>query len=374
MARRTGQIIRRGDARFVVRVYLGTDTGGKRRYHNHTIRGTKKDAQAWLTAALRRMDLGEPIDLSKELMDTHLDAWLKVKGQTVKARTLEIYDDLVTRIIRPVFGAQRINDIAAADIQRFYLSLSEQGYGGRTIELIHVTLTNIFKLAGKWDLLRKNPMLAVDKPRHTKQEMKSLSTEQARSFLKVIAGKPNECLFQFLILTGCRPGELLALQWADIDHQHKTVTIQRTLARLKTGWQFTEPKTAKSKRTIPIPVTLLQMLQKHKRNQQEQRLKVGSAWRRHELVFCNAIGDPLGENYIRDKFRECLTEAELPHFRVYDLRHSVATLLMGQGLSPKIVSERLGHANINITLGTYSHVLPTMQQEASDKLEKLLFG
>jgi integrase len=374
MARRTGQIIRRGDARFLVRIYLGTDANGKRLYHNHTIRGTKKDAQAWLTAALRRLDLGESIEPSKELMDTHLDAWLKVKKQTVKARTLEIYDDYVTRIIRPVFGAYRINDIQAADVQRFYLSLADQGYGGRTIELIHVILTNIFKLAGKWDLLRKNPMLAVDKPRHTKQEMKSLSTEQARAFLKVIAGKPDECLFQFLILTGCRPGELLALQWSDIDQQHKTVTIQRTLARLKTGWQFTDPKTAKSKRTIPIPMTLLQMLQHHKRSQQEKRLKVGSAWQRYDLVFCNSIGDPLGENYIRDKFRDCLAEAELPHFRVYDLRHSVATLLMGQGMSPKIVSERLGHANINITLGTYSHVLPTMQQEASDKLEKLLLG
>jgi integrase len=93
-----------------------------------------------------------------------------------------------------------------------------------------------------------------------------------------------------------------------------------------------------------------------------------------DLVFPNTIGDPLSENAIRLKFQAILKAAELPHFRVYDLRHSTATLLMSQGLSPKIVSERLGHANINITLGTYSHVLPTMQQEASEKLEKLLLG
>jgi integrase len=285
MARRAGQIIRRGDNRFLVRIYLGTDPGGKRRYHNHTIRGTKKDADRWLTAALRRLDLGEPVEESQDSFDVHLDAWLKVKQQTVKTRTLEIYTDLVDRLIRPSLGKKRLSSIGAADIQRFYLSLSEQGYGGRTIELIHVVLVNIFKLAGKWELLRKNPMNAVEKPRHVKQEMRAMTIEQSRLFLQKLTGSPDECLLLFLLLTGCRPGEAMALQWADFDWEAKAVTIQRNLARLKTGWKFTEPKTAKGRRTLPLPALLLQSLQRHRRNQQEQRLRLGAAWQKYDLLM-----------------------------------------------------------------------------------------
>ena len=234
MARRTGQVNRNGENKHTVRIYNGTDINGKRRYINHTVRGTKKDAEQWLRAALRRRDLGEPIEESRESFNAHLDTWLKVKRQTVKARTLEIYDDIATRMLRPVLGNKRLAGINASDIQNLYLSFSEQGYGGRTIELLHVVLVNVFRYAMKWDLLRRNPMNAVDRPRHVKQEMKAMSAEQSRTFLSALAGHPDECLLSFLLLTGCRPGEAMALQWADIDGEAKLVTIQRNLARLKT--------------------------------------------------------------------------------------------------------------------------------------------
>ncbi|MGH9831412.1 MAG: tyrosine-type recombinase/integrase, partial [Blastocatellia bacterium] len=270
---------------------------------------------------------------------------------------------------------KRLADVNASDIQRLYGHLADKGYGGRTLELIHVTLTNIFRFAAKWDLIRKNPMLAVDRPRHVKKEMQSLNAEQARALLKAIEGEPHECLLQFLIVTGCRPGEALALKWSDINWQNGAVTIQRNLVRLKGGkWQFDDPKTAKGRRTLPLPPKMIKMLSDHRRRQNEHRLKLGAEWRALDLVFPNDFGKPPGTNFIRDKFQVALRQAELPHFRPYDLRHSAATLLMGEGMSPKIVSERLGHANINITLEVYSHVLPTMQEEASEKLEKLLFG
>jgi integrase len=203
--------------------------------------------------------------------------------------------------------------------------------------------------------------------------MRAMSADQARVFLKSIENDPHECLLQFMLVTGCRPGEAMALKWIDINPSNGSVTIQRNLTRLKgSKLEFVEPKTAKGKRTIKLPATLLKKLSDHRRQQNEKRLIIGPEWKNYDLVFCNDFGKPPNENFIRDILRSRLAKAGLPYFSPYAMRHSVATILMGEGMSPKIVSERLGHANINITLEVYSHVLPTMQEEASTVLEKLL--
>ncbi len=185
---------------------------------------------------------------------------------------------------------------------------------------------------------------------------------------------PNGLIFEFALLTGMRPEEYLAIQWSDIDFGRGTAQVRRALVRHKKSWSFEEPKTARSRRTVFLPAPLLQKLAMHKRRQGEARLKLGAAWQTFDLVFCSEEGTPLSiPNLTYRYFRPILVKAKLPQIRLYDLRHTCATLLLIAEENPKIVSERLGHSTIVLTLDTYSHVLPTMQQGASARLERLLY-
>jgi integrase len=174
-----------------------------------------------------------------------------------------------------------------------------------------------------------------------------------------------------------RPEEYLGLQWKDINFERGTVTVRRALVwrRKGGGWILEEPKTPQSRRTIPLPVSVLRSLTEHKRKQAEERLRAGTDYQNHDFVFAGEFGTPLlTSNIFRRHFKPILTTAKLPDsIRLYDLRHTCATLLLAAGENPKVVSERLGHASIVLTLDTYSHILPTMQQAATAKLESLLF-
>jgi integrase len=175
-----------------------------------------------------------------------------------------------------------------------------------------------------------------------------------------------------------RPEEYLGLQWKDVDLVHGVVIVRRALVWRSTGggWYFGEPKTARSRRHIPLPASTLRALTEYRRQQSAERLKAGAAYQQNDLVFATPEGGPLApRNLKRRHFRPILKRAKLPlDFRLYDLRHSCATLLLAAGEHPKVVSERLGHASVTLTLDVYSHVLPTMQEAASKKLENLLYG
>lgn len=206
------------------------------------------------------------------------------------------------------------------------------------------------------------------------KERRVLSPDEASAFLNA-AVMPHGLIFEFALLTGMRPEEYLALQWADVDFERSMARVRRALVRHKKSWSFEEPKTARSRRTVYLPAPLMQKLVAHKRSQAETRLKLCPVWQAFDLVFCSEEGTPLSiPNITYRYFRPILTTAKLPRIRLYDLRHSCATLLLIAEENPKVVSERLGHSTIVLTLDTYSHVLPTMQQGATARLEKLLYN
>jgi integrase len=208
--------------------------------------------------------------------------------------------------------------------------------------------------------------------------MRCLSAEDVARFLGALKSARSAALFAFAIATGMRLEEYFALQWKDLDLTAGTATVQRALVwRQKGGgWYFTEPKTSRSRRTIPLPASTVKALGAHRIRQAEERLKAGSAYDNHDLVFATVMGGPRAiQNLTRRHFKPALERAKLPEsIRLYDLRHTCATLLLLPGENPKVLSERLGHASIVLSLDTYSHVLPSMQQSAAEKLEKMLFG
>jgi len=179
----------------------------------------------------------------------------------------------------------------------------------------------------------------------------------------------------FALETGIRPEEYQGLKWSDVDFENGLVSVRRAAIWLKgKSRTFEEPKTAKSRRSIPLSNILLSALKQHKAKQAKHILRKGEVFKRLRLVFAGVIGTPFDRNsVVRRHFKKILVKANLPKtIRLYDLRHTCATLLPLAGKNPKVVSERLGHASVVLTLDTYSHVLPTMQKSATEKLERLL--
>lgn len=374
-ARRTGQIIKRGVDTWVLRIYLGEDANGKRRYINKTVRGTKRDAQKWLNSALRDQDLGVFVEPAAITLNEYLDKWLEVAARPrVSRRTADGYAGLLERYIRPAIGRKRLDSLQPLDIQKVYGEMQARDLSARVVRHAHSALHNALKQAVKWGMIIRNPSDLAELPKVPHKERRVLSPDEAARFLKAADIMPHGLIFEFALLSGMRPEEYLALQWADVDMSRSTVQVRRALVRHKKSWSFEEPKTARSRRTVFLPAPLLSKLAAHKRRQGEARLKLGAAWHTHDLIFCSEQGTPLSIPNITNRyFRPILEKAELPRIRLYDLRHTCATLLLIAEENPKVVSERLGHSTIVLTLDTYSHVLPTMQQNATARLEKMLY-
>jgi len=370
-----GQIIKRGDT-WLVRIFLGRDASGKRSHHNKTICGTKKDAQKYLNAALREKDLGIFVEPSALTVNEYLDRWLESAARPrVAQRTADGYAALLKRYVRPSVGHKRLDGLQPLDIQKIYGELLERGLSARIIRHTHSTLHNALKQAVKWNLLQRNPAGLVELPKVPHTERRVLMPDEALAFLEAANEIPHGLIFEFALLSGMRPEEYLALQWADLDFERGTAQVKRALVRHNGSWSFQDTKTARSRRTVSLPQPLFNKLKAHKAKQAEQRLRSGSQWQAFDLLFCSETGTPHSiPNLTYRYFRPILEKAKLPQIRLYDLRHSHATLLLLADENPKIVAERLGHSTIVLTLDTYSHVLPTMQQQTTAKLTKMLYN
>lgn len=373
--RRSGYIKKKHDGVFLVSIFLGRDANGKRRYVAKQIKGTLKDAQTYLNKALTEKDQGIFVAPASLTINIYLSKWLEVAARPrVSRRTADGYAGLLERYIRSPLGQRRLDKLQPLDIQKVYGEMQARGLSARVVRHTHSALHNALKQACKWGLIARNPSDLVELPKVPHKERRVLSPDEAVEFLKAANVMPHGLIFEFALLTGMRPEEYLALQWADVDMKTGAAQIKRALVRHKKSWSFEEPKTAKSRRTVFLPAPLLHKLAAHKRNQGVERLRLGAAWQAYDLVFCSEEGTPRSiPNLTYRYFRPILTKAGLPHIRLYDLRHSCATLLLMAEENPKVVSERLGHSTIVLTLDTYSHVLPTMQQSASARLEKLLY-
>jgi integrase len=326
---------------------------------------------------------------NRDTVNEFLDKWLGAAKQTVSARTYEDYVGLLRLYVRPALGSKKLSALRVLDVQDFISGMVEREtkqcrkLSARTVRYTHAIFQRALKRAVKWKILPSNPASDVELPKSVRREMKVLTAEQARIFLEESHKGKHGVLFGLALHTGMRPEEYLALKWSDIDFKARTVTVQRTLVwkRWKTEYYFGEPKTSRSRRTIPLPTSVLKALEGHRKKQLERRMKAGAAWADLDLVFCcegkpktlEGAGMPHSvRNLQRRHFKPILVNAKLPDIRLYDLRHTCATLLLQAGENPKVVSERLGHASIVLTLDVYSHVLPTMQESATEKLETIL--
>ncbi|MPZ51025.1 MAG: tyrosine-type recombinase/integrase [Dehalococcoidia bacterium] len=223
-----------------------------------------------------------------------------------------------------------------------------------------------------WQLIGRNPSETVSVPRPERHEMKTLNEAEVQNLFGATSEDRFHALWVLLTTTGLRLGEACGLQWKDIDLERGSLTVRRALQRQKgVGFVFVEPKTRLSQRKVHLPPGTLAVLSAHRKRQLEERLKAGAFWQEQDLVFCRPAGSPLEATNLLPEFHRALAKAALPKIRIHDLRHTAATLLLKMGEHPKVVQEMLGHSTITLTLDTYSHVVPSMQEEAARKMQTL---
>jgi integrase len=224
-------------------------------------------------------------------------------------------------------------------------------------------------------LVQRNVCDIVEVPRMRHYEMTTLTEEQAQRLLHAAKGERLEALYVLALATGMRQGELLALTWRNVDLKRASLHVHSTLHVTRDRYVFAEPKTRFSRRTIALSPIAVNALRAHRVRQVEERHRAGQAWEDLDLVFPNSVGSPIdGINLLKYWFYPLLLRAGLSRMRFHDLRHTAATLLLGRGVNPKIVSEMLGHSHVSVTLGIYSHVLPHMQREAAKAMNEALGG
>ncbi len=224
--------------------------------------------------------------------------------------------------------------------------------------------------AVRWRLLLENPADGLKVPQQVRNEMRSLTIEQARALLKAAEGTKYGPVLAVALTTGMRPSEYLGLKWQDIDWARQTVSVVRSIRRLNGKWCFSDTKRLRSRRPIKLQSWIVSLLHDLRTKVSAQDLYPEA----RDLIFRMPSGQPISADYLAKHFRSILDLAGVPRIRLYDLRHSAATIALATGVSPKVVSEQLGHASTAFTLDTYAHVLPHMQDEAAARVEAMLFG
>lgn len=375
--------VRKRGKSWLATMELGRDPLTGRRRRTHVTAATRREAE--LEAARLRHEVAEGLDLepTKITVAQYLSRWLGSVKSNLAPATYRRYEDLLRLHVMPYVGAVALSKLRPLQVQQMYARLQDgissdgRGLAPRTRLHVHRVLSTALAQAVRWQIISRNVCQAVDPPKASRAEVSVLGPDEARRLLEVAEARDSVWgdAVVLALHTGLRQGELLGLRWQDFDEDRGRLTVYQALQYLPgKGMILQQPKTNRSRRTIPLGSTVLAALARLRRRQLEKRLALGAAYKDLGLVFTTALGTPIGANNLRRAFRRIVAQAEIGSLRFHDLRHTHATLLLARGVHPKVVSERLGHANIGITLDTYSHVLPNLQEEATRDLDAWLAG
>jgi integrase len=326
---------------------------------------TQGECRDWLRKTLAQADSGIAVEAAQTLGE-FLPMWLEAVKPSIRARTYTCYEINIRHHITPELGHIKLSNLRPDHIQRYYAAKLDAGAGTSTVRMSHAVLHRALAHGVKWGLLVRNVCDLVDKPKANTPEMSVWDADQVKEFLRAIQGHRWEALFYLAVTTGMRQGELLGLLWTDVDWDAGKLQVQRQAHRGK----LTELKTSSSRRLVALGEMALQKLRERREHQARER-EWGS-WTDHNLIFTSRTGRTISSGVLRRFFNELIDRTGLPVIRFHDLRHTAATLMLQQGIHPKVVQERLGHSSITMTLDTYSHVLPSLQEDVADRMDQIL--
>ncbi len=335
---------------------------------------SQRECREWMKLTLAQIDSGITFSGANVSLAEYLEQWLQTVSPSVRPNTVFHYGQVVRMHIVPILGEIRLKDLRPDHIQGLYNRKSADGMSPRMVRLMHAILHRALNQALHMDLIPRNPTQATIKPKIPRKEMLTLTDSQVQTFLLAARGTRFEMIYLLALTTGLRAGELLGLRWTDLDWVSCRLQVKRQLQRLfgGQGLVFSEPKSSAGRRVIVLGRYTLEKLREHYNTQQLARQFAGDRWQENDLIFTSTIGTPLDLRNVYREYKGILKQASLPDLRFHDLRHTAATLMLQQGIHPKVVQERLGHSQISLTLDTYSHVLPSMQEDAAQKLDDLV--
>jgi integrase len=387
-----GHVRQQGKGSWELKFDLGRDPLSGRRITKYaTFRGTKRKAQEELTRLLAHRNEGTYVDPTKMTVAAYLRHWLEADiDRRVAARTAARHRGIAEKNITPKLGHIPIRKLTALHIEAFEAELQRQGWAKprrkpsdgdqlearglspQTVQHVHRTLSQARSHAVRLGVLIKNPAMQVKPPRPQRREIKILSKDEMGTLLKAAQGTWLHLPVLVALTTGLRRGELLGLRWSDLDLKAGTLTVNQSLERLKGKVTFKAPKTKTSQRSITVPTFTVHALQEHRATQAEERMKLGLGRDPRGLVFTRADGEPLDADSVTKAFGRLIAAIGVTPITLHGLRHTHISHLLMDGVHVKVVSERAGHANVNITLSVYAAYIPSMQADAALRVDAWL--
>ena len=337
---------------------------------SHTFR-TQKAAAEYSRKMAEQIGLGLTFDATQKDLGTFVKEWLAIKGTKLRGSTMESYSRLARLYIQPLtlIGGVLLKDINAARIQTLYSTLQNKNVGKRTIEIVHTILYGCLQHARKLGLVSQNWAELVEVPRPEKQEMHIWSESQLSSFL---AAYPDNTFYRLALATGMRRGELIGLQWQDLDWRSGTLKVKRQVYEpAGGGFRFQEPKTARGRRAIRLGPGMIEAL----RAQFNQviplaRAIAGDHWKEYDLIFPSTIGTPRNGYEISKEFKRLARQAGLTEIRFHGIRHTAASIMLLYGEPAVRVAAILGQS-VAVLLETYAHYIPDDQERTAALMDEL---
>lgn len=330
---------------------------------------TQKEVREWMVEVQKAIKDGRFVADDTMTVSQFLDRYLKDFAiHDLKPSTFHNYSTMIRLYINPEIGNIKLTQLKVTHLHALYEKRRKDGLSPRMVQYIHGLLHRTLNRAVKWGLITVNPCDLAEAPKNKKTEMNTWTAEQVKQFFSVIEGDRWEAIY-YVAMAGLREGEILALQWKNVNLPEGYLQVTQNLQYIpRKGLVFSQPKSEKSKSRVTLPDFVIEALGRHRGRQ--DALKTG-VWKENGLVFTTNIGTAISPRNLVRHFKTKLKEAGLPEIRFHDLRHTVATLLLEKNVHPLIVAEQLRHANINLTLSTYSHILPSMGKVASDQLDDI---
>lgn len=376
----SGHIRRRGERSWEIKFDTGADAAGKRRIRYASFKGTKKSAEVELARLVAEHAAGTGVDPSKATVGAFLTTWLEDWAkQNITPASFERYDAVVQLYLVPRIGSVPIQKLRPTALQSLYAGLQRDGGEGgrplsaRTVSLTHKVLSRALSHAQTWATIATNPAKAVKPPPVPHVEVQILNEDQIGRLLKATQGQELRALIVFLLGTGARRAEALALMWRDLDLDRGTASIVASLEQVRVAqMRRKEPKTRAGRRSITLSPWLIAELRAHRLRQQEQRLALGIGRAPdNSPVFANFDGTWRTPNSVSNAWARLAAELEFPDVVLHALRHTHVSQLIASGTDVLTVSRRIGHGNPTITLQTYAHLFRNTDQSAADVTEAM---
>jgi integrase len=378
-----GGTVKRDEARgtwyFVLDLPQGPD--GRRRQKKQRGFPTKKAAQTAMAEVVTRVDRGTHSEPGRRRLSEYLEEWIEGLAVSRENSTVENYANVLRSWVIPRIGGLRLSAVEPGHLRKLYAELLKEGAKGgrplsaRSVSLAHRVVHRALEDAVSDGLLPRNPAASVKRPATASSAAGAVwSAEEARRFLAAVTGERLESLWRLELNTGLRRAEAAGLRWSDVDFAANIIQVR--VQRTTEGYKVVErePKTASGRRRVPVDPGVMAALRAWRVAQKEERLAYGPAYAETDLVFTRQDGSGWHPQSLRHAFTWACKRAQVPVLRFHDLRHTAATLALEAGVHPKVVQERLGHASVQMTLDTYSHVQQSVGKEAAGTIARYLDG